>query len=320
MTKDSINKGKGRYAFLLFDATFKVVVCTPENEKLLIEILELLLPGKHIGSIDFMNKEMHGLVIEEKNANFDLLCKDKDTGEEFLVEVQNEPHDSYRDRMLYYSTFAIREQMTAKIAKMREDFENQLKHGGKARRSDKMDYSLKPVYVVSMVDFTLMHDNDDALEQEYISRYEIRNGRNCELFTHSLNFVFLEMGRLKLGPDDKDKCRNLLERFIFSMKNMHMLSERPEGFDDPLLVDLYTATELASMTVIRRQNYDKIMTTEIDRMCQLSYAEKKGRAEGLEKGIAKGIAKTAKAMKADGMAPELIAKYTGLSAEEIAKL
>ena len=140
------------------------------------------------------------------------------------------------------------------------------------------------------------------------------------------------MGRLKLGPDDKDKCRNLLERFIFSLKNMHMLSERPEGFDDPLLVDLYTATELASMTVIRRQNYDKIMTTEIDRMCQLSYAEKKGRAEGmekgraeglekgLEKGIAQGIAKTAKAMKADGMATELIAKYTGLTAEEISKL
>ena len=82
------------------------------------------------------------------------------------------------------------------------------------------------------------------------------------------------------------------------------------------------------------------MTTEIDRMCQLSYAEKKGRAEGmekgraeglekglekglakgLEKGIAQGKADTAKAMKADGMAPELIAKYTGLTAEEIAKL
>ena len=37
--------GAGRYAYLLSDATFKVVVCTPEHEKLLIEILELLLPG-----------------------------------------------------------------------------------------------------------------------------------------------------------------------------------------------------------------------------------------------------------------------------------
>ena len=69
-------------------------------------------------------------------------------------------------------------------------------------------------------------------------------------------------------------------------------------------------------SLVRRQNYDKIMTTEIDRMCQLSYAEKKGRADGL----AQNKADTARAMKADGMAPELIAKYTGLTAEEIAKL
>ena len=73
--------GEGIYAYLLSDAAFKVVVCTPENEKLLIEILELLIPGKHIERITFINKEMHGLVITEKNVNFDLLCKDKDTGE-----------------------------------------------------------------------------------------------------------------------------------------------------------------------------------------------------------------------------------------------
>ena len=68
-----------------------MVVCTPENERLLIEILELLLPGKHIASIHFDNKEMHGLVIEEKNVIFDLLCTDKDTGEEFLLSSRGAP-------------------------------------------------------------------------------------------------------------------------------------------------------------------------------------------------------------------------------------
>ena len=52
-------KGAGRYAYLLYDATFKLVICTPENEKLLIEILELLIPGKHIASITFINREQH---------------------------------------------------------------------------------------------------------------------------------------------------------------------------------------------------------------------------------------------------------------------
>lgn len=83
MSNTQSPQGAGKYAYLLSDAAFKVVVCIPENEQLLIEILELLIPGKHIESITFVNKEMHGLVISEKNANFDLLCKDRDSGEEF---------------------------------------------------------------------------------------------------------------------------------------------------------------------------------------------------------------------------------------------
>lgn len=101
--------GAGVYAYLLYDATFKTVVCTPENEKLVIEILELLIPGKRIGHIDFINKERHGLVVSEKNVTFDLLCKENDTDEEFLVEVQNREMDSFRDRMLSYSTYPVRD-------------------------------------------------------------------------------------------------------------------------------------------------------------------------------------------------------------------
>jgi len=62
--------------------------------RVLIQILELLIPGKRISSIAFTNKEKHGLVISEKVVNFDLLCTDAETGEEFLVEVQNAPQNS----------------------------------------------------------------------------------------------------------------------------------------------------------------------------------------------------------------------------------
>ena len=110
MTKPLAPLGAGRYAFLLFDSTFKVVICNPENEKLLIQILELLLPGKKISHILYTDKERHGLVISEKNVNFDLLCTDAQTGEEFLVEVQNAPQTSFQDRVLTYATYPIREQ------------------------------------------------------------------------------------------------------------------------------------------------------------------------------------------------------------------
>ncbi|MBR5063382.1 MAG: hypothetical protein IKX05_01560 [Bacteroidales bacterium] len=50
-----------RFANILFDDTFKVVVCAPENEQLLIKIIELLIPGKHIKTLVLKDK-----VIAEK--------------------------------------------------------------------------------------------------------------------------------------------------------------------------------------------------------------------------------------------------------------
>ena len=49
-------------------------------------------------------------------------------------------------------------------------------------------------------------------------------------------------------------------------------------------------------------------------------AEQKGVAKGFEKGEASKATSIARQMKADGLAAELIAKYTGLSTDEIEKL
>lgn len=304
-TKSQSLLGAGRYAYLLFDSTFKVVLCTPANESLLIDIFELLIPGKHIQSITFLNKEMHGLVISEKNVNFDMLCKDKDTGEEFLVEVQNKEQDSFKDRMLVYSTYPIREQMEIRAQEI---------HEGKR---EAMDYSLNPVYVISMVDFPISHESEDAIENNYISRYELRNLPNGELMTPALNFIFLELDRLKLGVKDAAKCRNLLERFVFSMKYMHEFTEVPQSFDDPLLDKLYHATELATMTVTERQNYDSIMWTEIDRMATEAFARKQGKAEGEAEGAQKERKKNIKALLSNGVSAQVIAESLELSVEEV---
>ena len=299
MTKPLAPVGQGRYAFLLFDSTFKVVLCTPENEKLLIQILELLIPGKHISGITFTNKEKHGLVISEKVVNFDMLCKDADTGEEFLVEVQNAQQNSFKDRVLSYSTYPIREQLAKRLARIR-DGEN----------LDRMDYSLKPVYVISLINFTLEHDSDAALEEDYICRYELRNRHNAELMTPALNFVFVEMGRMKLGAEDEDKCNTLLEKFIFSLKYMHLLSEVPEGFrNDKLITGLFHATELASMTIETRENYDHNMRTELDIIAEREYAVAEGKKITQKEDVT--------ALLEFGMSPEDISKALSIPLDTV---
>ena len=63
---------------------------------------------------------------------------------------------------------------------------------------------------------------------------------------------------------------------------------------------------------------------ERDYISGLRSAERKGRAEGRAEGLAKGERKNqlanASRMLSDGVSPELISKWTGLSLEEIAEL
>ena len=309
MSESVAKDNAGQYACLLFDSTLKTVLGTAENEKLFIEILEFLLPGKHISSLSPINKEYHGLANSEKRVTFDLLCRDDDTGEEFLVEVQNAPSDSYPDRVLYYSYYPLREQLAKKDLKLLEKEDNE--------ERGKMDYSLKPVYVISFVNFKLNHESEEAIEEGYVSRYELRNGHNGEILTQALNFVFIEMGRLPFGKDEWEKCRTRMERFVFAFKYMHTFGEFPKAFaEDPLLGDMAKAAKLANMPIERLNEYERNMRTELDRLSEINTAKRIGREEG--RSIER--ASLVSAMRSNGMAVGDIAKYTGLSEEEISSL
>ncbi len=308
MTKSLANKSdlKGRYACLLYDSTMKTVLGTAENEDLFIDIIELRIPGKHISSLKLLNKEHHGFAESEKSVTFDLLCVDKDTGEEFEVEVQNAEEDSYRDRMLYYSYFPIREQLAEKRS-------NYLKNP----KLNRMDYSIKPVYMISLVNFALEHDLEDALEDDYICRYEIRNGRNSEVLTNSLNFVFVEMGRLPYSKDEYEECRTRLEKFIFSFKYMHTFEEFPDFFkQDPLLEKLANAAELAKLPEYKLQQYEKDMITELDRQLQLEFAVNKAVTQAVDQTRKEMVQK----LLSKGMSDADIAEVAELPVEEIQAL
>lgn len=58
---------QNKYANILNDDAFKVVLFTPENEQLLIKIFELLIPGKRIRKLSFLPTEQHGLAVSDKN-------------------------------------------------------------------------------------------------------------------------------------------------------------------------------------------------------------------------------------------------------------
>ena len=293
------------FANILFDDAFKVVVCAPGNEELLARIIELLVPGKTVTGLELREKENHGLSVSDKITNFDLFCT-SDTGEQFIVEMQFSPQNKYADRMLCYATYPIRAQLSKKLAERREKAE-------KGESLDKMDYGLLPVYVISLLNFSIRHESGEVLENGLVSRYAIRNDKNGELMTEALQFVYLELGRLKMTKDEPQKCRTLLEKFAFSLKYMHELPERPEGFEEDILKMLYDAAEFANMPVERQTEYEIVMRNELDIIAEKNYAREEGRTEGRAENSRAIAAK----LLSEGVALEIIQRVTGLSEEDL---
>jgi predicted transposase/invertase (TIGR01784 family) len=104
--------------------------------------------------------------------------------------------------------------------------------------------------------------------------------------------------------------------------------ERPAALQERVFKRLFDQAEIAQFTPEERREYAESVKDYWDYYSTMQTAHKKGKAEGLAEGEAKGRAEgraeekkeNARRMKADGMTADLIAKYTGLTVDEIESL
>jgi predicted transposase/invertase (TIGR01784 family) len=292
-----------RYANILNDDAFKVIIFTPGNEKLMARMLEVLLPGKIISKLEFRPTEQHGLAVSDKISNFDAVCTSK-SGEQFIVEMQGLRQDSYADRMLCYASFPIRMQLEQKLKDLQE---------GRARP---MDYSLLPMYLVSFVNFTIKHSDMSILQDGLVSSYRICSPKTGEIMTEALYFAYLELGRLDVPFGKPELCRTLTEQLAYSMKYMSELTECPREFSDSLFPMLFEASAYANMDTKTQMQVTRIMRTEIDRIAENEYARK----EGVEQGIEQARHSDVVNLLAFGMSPEDISKALKIPLEKVASI
>ena len=110
----------------------------------------------------------------------------------------------------------------------------------------------------------------------------------------------------------------------FCFKNMTELESRPEVLDHQIFTKIFDVTELYNMDQDTRDKVLENMTTERDLRNQMTYAREEGLAEGRVEGHVEGHveerAKNAKNLRDLGVDPEIIAKATGLTVEEIHNL
>ena len=229
------------------------------------------------------------------------------------MEVQVCPQGWFDDRCLFYSTYLIQSQIP----------------------SGKDDYTLKPVYVVSIDAFARNHSKENDGRTLY--SYSLLEDTTHELMTDSLHFVFVELKKFEKKWQDIDNDK---ERFYFCLKHLHELDELPQEFTQGIWAKLAQESEFAEMPLDVKKEYIRIMTTERDKQAQLNYARSQGLEEGLAKGLEEGLAKgleegleagrtegieqskleIARNMKAKGIDMETICQCTNLTMEQIAEL
>lgn len=288
-----------RYVNPYTDFGFKMLFGTEVNKDLLISFVNSLLMGREvITDLTYLNTEHLGNSEIDRRAVFDVYCENE-RGERILIEMQRGEQQFFKDRSLYYSTFPIREQS----------------------RKGNWDYELKAVYVIGILNFTF----DDGTPDYFHHHVQLMDVNTKEVFYDKLTFIYLEMPKFNKG---EDKLENMFDKWLFVLRNLSRLLERPRALQERVFLKLFEAAEIAKFTKTQYEAYEDSLKVYRDWQNTISTAELKGEAKGRAKGRAEGRAEgravekmeNARKLKSLGVAAGIIAEATGLTAEEIEEL
>ena len=281
-----------RYADLTMDKGFKIVLGCPGSEEVLRHMLNSLL-GLRIVNLEYRNTEHPGMTEEDRESRFDVYCEDED-GHGFQVEMQNWSQKFFNKRAVYYSSLVLQDQAVREITRQKKS------RPGKW----KWDYNFKPLYVVSFLNFrNWTSANERKKINDYISIYRYKDIETNEELGDGTNIIFVDLFSFQKQVDE---CENMLDNWMFSLKNMFTLYDCPAAMKGTEIEELFQRSELAGMSVTQRIKYEESVMTENDIRNSIAeqleeaevLARKVGHAEGLAKGRAEGLAEG----RAEGLA------------------
>lgn len=288
-----------RYVNFYTDFAFKKLFGTEMNKDLLISFLNALLQGREVVlDVNYLNTEHLGTQEYDRRAVFDVYCKN-DKGEVFLVEMQKGEQQFFKDRSIYYSTFAIREQ---------------------APRGE-WNYELKGVYTIGILNFCF----DKEREGNYYHEVKLMDTATKEVFYDKLVFIYLEMPKF---TKQENELESLFDKWLYVIRNLAALMERPRVLQEKVFAHLFEAAEIAKFSKGERYEYEESLKAYRDWFSVMATAELRGEERGKEKGLKEGLEKgrieerlrNARGLKARGVDADIIAQVTGLSVDDILAL
>lgn len=302
------------------DLTFKSVF--GEHPDLVMSLLNALLPLKpeqEIIDIEYLPSEMVPENPLRKNSIVDVRCKDQ-KGRLFIVEMQMIWSPEFKQRVVFNASKAYVRQID----------------------SGQRYELLQPVYSLNLV--------NDIFEPEltdFYHHYSLIHVEHSNKVIDGLQLIFVELPKFNPHTYTEKRMQVLWLRFLTEI-NEHTREAPAELMANPQVNKALNAVRESAFTDAQLLGYEKFWDIiSVEKGIQIS-AERKGKAEGLAEGLAEGIVVgkaegiaegiavgkaeglaegliegkrlAATILKQQGMAPEVIAQYTGLPVEEIEAL
>jgi predicted transposase/invertase (TIGR01784 family) len=310
---------KEKYMYPFYDASFKRIFGQPENKMLLIDFLNNLLEGEqHIEDVTYLDKEQVPENEELRVVIYDVYCE-TNTGEQFIVEMQNWAQKHFIPRTLYYASNAIVKQRT----KIEERQKKQKKEGVGYEY-----YDIKAVYTIAFLNYT-----DKSLDGRPRVDAAICDMKTAHPITGLMRFVYLQ---LPLFTKKQDECDTFFERWLYVLKNMNVLDKLPDAYQCDAFNKLKEVTDLSALDgkslaeyEATRRNYWDTQTMYYEKHQEgLKEGLKEGRKEGLKEGrklerekadaeMLESKRSTARSLKENGIPISIIQQAVGLTEDEI---
>lgn len=136
-----------------------------------------------IVDLSYLSLEQLGDLVTDREAVFDVYCKTSDDAY-IIVEMQNAAQNYFKDRSIFYSSFATRNQAPKGV----------------------LDYQLKAVYTIGILNFVLEKDSE-PYRHEVVLYDKVTNCQfNANWLTIILNYLNLPKQKMNLKLSNINGC------------------------------------------------------------------------------------------------------------------
>lgn len=265
-----------QFADIKNDIAFRKIFGNENKKEILISFLNAVLNlegNKKIIWVEILNPYQFPKIAGLKSSILDVRAKDK-VGNSYIVEMQVTDKKGFDKRITFYSS---------------KSYASQINLGDEY-------YKLKPTIFIGILNFEYLKNPD------YLSRHAILDMKTYEQKLKDLEFYFIELP--KFNKTEKE-LTNLVEKWIYFIKNAENLHVIPEGVNDEGLKCAYQEADQHTWTKEEVEEYEYARMRDTDEVARELFIEEKRNIE------------IAKKLLQSPLSNEDIANYTSLTLEQI---